>query len=82
MPVSLICIGLMLLVIIFFFLVLKRPVYESVFISFLVLVTVTGKWNSLGTYIDDALSTSLLYSMVAFMAMSVLLTKTKIVDNA
>ncbi len=81
MPVSLICIGLMLLVIIFFFLVLKRPVYESVFISFLVLVTVTGKWNSLGTYIDDALSTSLLYSMVAFMAMSVLLTKTKIVDN-
>lgn len=81
MPTSLIYLGLMLLIIVFCFLVLKRPVYEAVLISFLVLVAVTGTWGSLLVYIDDALSTSLLYSMVAFMGMSVLLTKTKIVDS-
>ena len=81
MPTSLLYLGLMIFIIIFCFLVLKRPVYEAVLVSFLVLVAITGTWSSLGEYINDALSTSLLYSMVAFMGMSVLLTKTKVVDK-
>ena len=78
---SLIYIGLMLAVIIIFFVGFKRPVYEAVFVSFIILVAVTGTWGNICTYIEDALSTSLLYSMVAFMSMSVLLTKTKLVDS-
>ena len=81
MPTSMIYLGLMLLIIVFCFLVLKRPVYEAVLVSFVVLVAVTGKWGSIGKYINDAISTSLIYSMVAFMGMSVLMTKTKIVDS-
>ncbi len=81
MPMSLIYIGIMLLVIFVWFIALKRPVYEGVFLSFLILLTVTGKWSSVLTYIDSALSTSLLYSMVAFVAMSILLTKTKAIDS-
>lgn len=81
MPSSLLYLGVMLCVIIIWFGLLKRPVYEAVFISFLLLLTVTGTWSNVTTYIDKALSTSLLYSMVAFVCMSVLLTKTKIIDS-
>lgn len=81
MPSSLIYLGIMLAVIIVWFVAMKRPVYEAVFISFLLLLTITGNWGNVWTYIDSALSTSLLYSMVAFVSMSILLTKTKIIDS-
>ena len=79
MPSALIYLAIMLAVIVIWFLLLKRPVYEAVLISFIILLTVTGKWGSIGKYIDTGLKTSLLYSMTAFCAMSVLLTKTKVV---
>ena len=81
MPSSLLYLGVMLLAIVAWFVVLKRPVYEAVFISFLVLLSITGTWGSVWGYVDQALSTSLLYSMVAFVCMSILLTKTKIIDS-
>ena len=81
MPSALIYLGIMLAVIIVWFMLLKRPVYEAVLLSFIVLLTVTGKWASVGTYIDKSLSTSLLYSMTAFVAMSIIMTKTKIIDG-
>nr|MBQ6241096.1 TRAP transporter large permease subunit [Lachnospiraceae bacterium] len=82
MPSALTYLAIMLAVIIIWFLLLKRPVYEAVLISFLLLLTITGKWGSVGKYIDTGLKTSLLYSMTAFVAMSVLLTKTKVIDSA
>lgn len=81
MPSSLIYLGIMLVVIIVWFVALKRPVYEAVFLSFLLLLTITGTWGNVWIYVEDALSTSLLYSMVAFVSMSILLTKTKIIDS-
>lgn len=81
MPSSLVYLGIMLVVIIIWFVLVKRPVYEAVLLSFLLLLTITGTWGNVLTYIDDALSTSLLYSMVAFVSMSILLTKTKIIDS-
>ncbi len=81
MPSCLIYLGIMLAVIIVWFVVVKRPVYEAVLLSFIILVAITGTWGNLWGYIDAALSTSLLYSMVAFVSMSILLTKTKIIDS-
>lgn len=78
---SLLYLGIMLAVICIWFLALKRPVYEAVLIAFIVLLAVTNTWSNVWAYIDEGLSTSLLYSMVAFVAMSILLTKTKIVDS-
>lgn len=78
---SLLYLGIMLAVICVWFLALKRPVYEAVLLAFIVLLAVTGTWGNVLTYIDEGLSTSLLYSMVAFVALSILLTKTKIVDS-
>lgn len=78
---SLLYLGIMLVVICVWFLAFKRPVYEAVLLAFIVLLAVTGTWNNVLLYINEGLSTSLLYSMVAFVAMSILLTKTKIVDS-
>lgn len=73
--------GIMLIVICIWFILLKRPVYESVFVSFILLVAITNKWASLLKYINEGMGTSLLYSMVVFVAMSILLDKTKIIDS-
>ena len=81
MPSCLIYLGIMLAVILIWFLLVKRPVYEAILVSFVVLLTVTGKWANVFDYIEAGLSTSLLYSMVAFVAMSIILTKTKIIDS-
>lgn len=78
---SLLYLGIMLAVICIWFLAFKRPVYEAVLLAFIVLLAVTGTYGNILTYINEGLSTSLLYSMVAFVAMSILLTKTKIVDS-
>ena len=72
---------LMLAVIIVWFMALKRPVYEAVFVSFLVLLTLSGTWPQVWTFVEKGLSTSLLYSMTAFVAMSIVLTKTKVIDG-
>ncbi len=81
MPSAFIYLGVLLGVVIIWFMLLKRPVYEAIFISFLVLVAMTGTWGNLWGYVNKGLSTSLLYSMVAFVAMSIILTKTKIIDS-
>ncbi len=82
MPAALTYLAIMLVVIVVWFLLLKRPVYEAVLISFIVLLTITGTWGHVGSYIDTGLKTSLLYSMTAFCAMSILLSKTKVIDSA
>ncbi len=81
MPSVFILLGVMLVVICLWFLLFKRPIYEGVIISFVILVALTGTWTSVPAYFMDAMKTSLLYSMVAFVAMSQILTKTKIIDN-
>lgn len=81
MPSAFLYLGILLAIVIVWFAVLKRPVYEAILISFLVLVAVTNTWSDIGSFIDKGLSTSLLYSMTAFVAMSIILTKTKIIDS-
>ena len=81
MPSVFIYLGIMLVTICVWFGLLKRPVYEAVFISFLILLAVSGTWDQALAYVDKALSTSLLYSMTAFVAMSIILTKTKVIDG-
>ena len=72
----------MLAVICIWFVLLKRPIWEAMGISFLVLVAITGTWSKIGAYIEEGLTTKLLYSMIVFVCMSAIMTKTKILDGA
>lgn len=82
MPLSILYLLIMLIVICIWFILLKRPIWESMGISFIVLVAVTNTWSNLWEYTDKGLSTSLLYSMVVFICMSAIMSKTKIIDGA
>ena len=66
MPFSITCLLVMLVVICLWFVLLKRPIWEAMGVSFLVLVAITGTWGNIGSYIESGLTTSLLYSMVVF----------------
>lgn len=81
MPVTFIYLGVMLAIIVVWFVVFKRPVYEAILLSFVILLTISGTWSNVGAYIHEAMSTSLLYSMTAFVAMSMVLTETKMLDS-
>ena len=80
-PSALIYLAIMLVFIIAWFVWVKRPIYEALFLSFLILVALTNTWGRIFLYFDGALSTSLLYSMIVFVAMSQLLSHTKIIDS-
>lgn len=67
-PSALIYLGIMLVFIMVWFVWLKRPVYEALLLAFILLVAVTNTWGSVWTFIDGALNTSLLYSMIVFVA--------------
>ena len=82
MPSVILYLGIMLGSMAIWFMILKRPAYEAVFISLVALLSVTGTWENLFRYFNSALSTSLLYSMTAFVTMSIILTKTKVIDGA
>ena len=78
MEMSFAYLGVMIAVTLLWVLLIKRPIYEAILVSFLVVVTMGGKWGSIFTYIESGLKTSLLYSMFVFTAMSIILTKTGI----
>ena len=82
MPSTFIYLGLLLVIMCVWFIVFKRPVYEAVLTSFILLLFITGTWNNVFSYITKGLTTSLIYSMVAFVAMSVIMSKTKIIDGS
>ena len=81
MPTVFVYLGVMLSSILIWFLLFKRPVYEAVLVSFFILLTITGTWGKLFPFIYSALSTNLIYSMTAFVAMSIILTRTKVIDG-
>ena len=81
MPSAFIYLVILLAVILLWFIVFKRPIYEAVLLSFLVLVLVTNSWDNVWVYIQDAMQTNLIYSMIAFVALSQILVKTKVIDS-
>ncbi|MBQ9755974.1 MAG: TRAP transporter large permease subunit [Clostridia bacterium] len=82
MPSVFLYLGIMLVVILVWFLLLKRPIYEAILVSFIVLLAWTNSWVNVGDFIKAGLKTSLIYSMTVFVLMSIILTKTKIIDGA
>ena len=81
MPISVMYLFMMLVVICIWFILLKRPIWESLGVSFVALVAATNSWSNLWTYVNEGLTTSLLYSMIVFVCMSAIMSKTKIIDG-
>lgn len=82
MPMSVIYLLIMLAIVCVWFICLKRPIWESMGLAFIALVLISGTTGDLWNFIQTGISTSLLYSMVVFICMSAIMTKTKIIDGA
>ena len=59
MPSVFLYLGIMLGSILVWFSLLKRPIYEAVLISFLILLTVSGTWGDVGSLHRKTLDRSL-----------------------
>lgn len=81
MPIEILYLGLVFLIAIIGFTILKRPLYECMLAAFVVLVAATGTWSDMGTFIWDALQESTLYVIFAFIISASLLSKTSVIDD-
>lgn len=71
--------GLVLFVVIFVFIVLKRPMYEAMFLSFLALLIASGHLTDLGYYLLQTSKGYLLFTMMAFMVFGVIVERSGII---
>lgn len=81
MPVEFLYLGIIFAVAIIGFTILKRPLYECMLASFVVMVAVTGTWSNVIDYIWGAMTDSSLYVIIVFVVSADLLSKTKIMDD-
>lgn len=81
MPIEILYLGVVFLVAIIGFIVLKRPLYECMLASFVALVAVTGTWKNVGSFIWDALKEPTMYIIFVFIVSANLLSKTNVIDD-
>jgi len=81
MPVEFIYLAVVFAVAIIGFSVLKRPLYECMLASFIVLVAITGTWSEIGTFIWDGMMESSLYVIIVFVVSATLLGETSVIDD-
>lgn len=81
MPIEFVYLGIVFVVAIIGFSILKRPLYECMLAAFIVLVAVTNTWGKVGTYILDAWKSTSLYVIIVFIISAHLLAKTRVIDD-
>ncbi len=81
MPIEFLYLAVVFVTAIIGFSVLKRPLYECMLGSFIILVLCTGTWKNVGRYIWDAMIEPSLYVIIVFVVSAALLSKTTIIDD-
>lgn len=81
MPMELLAIVAVFVVAIIGFTVLKRPIYECMLASFVVLVALTNTWSSLFSVILDSITDTSLYVIIVFVISASLLSRTSVIDD-
>jgi TRAP-type C4-dicarboxylate transport system permease large subunit len=80
MPIELSYLLLLLVAISLIFIVFKRPIYEAMFVGYIVMVAVTGEWKNFFTYLETTSTNTLFYAIVAFLAVAQIFSGTKVID--
>ena len=79
MPVELIYLIVLLITIIVVFVIYKRPIYEAMFIGFLVMVVALGKFDRLLFYLIKPSTNTLFYAIVAFLTLAFIFAQTNVI---
>jgi C4-dicarboxylate transporter DctM subunit len=81
MPVELIYLFVLLITIIIVFVFYKRPIYEAMFIGFLVMVVALGKFDKLLYYLLKPSTNTLFYAIVAFLTLAFIFGETNVINH-
>lgn len=81
MPIEVIYLVVLLIAITLMFVIIKRPIYEAMFIGYVVMVAVTGQWANFFNYLTKTSTNTLFYAIIAFLALAQLFGGTKVIDS-
>ena len=81
LPIEIMYLLVLLVVISIVFVLLKRPIYEAMFIGFLVMIGVTGQYSKLIYYIIKPSTSTLFYAIVAFLILAFIFGQTNVINS-
>jgi TRAP-type C4-dicarboxylate transport system permease large subunit len=79
LPVELIYLFALLFTIIVVFVVLRRPIYEAMFVGFVVMLAMLGKMGMFMDYLIRPSTNTLFYAIVAFLSLAFVFSQTNVV---
>ena len=80
-PVELLYLFVLLITIVLVFVFYKRPIYEAMFIGFLVMVVALGQFDNLLYYIVKPSTNTLFYAIAAFLSLAFIFGETNVIDH-
>lgn len=80
LPIELIYLFILLATIIILFVILKRPIYEAMFIGFVVMVGLLGKFDKFFYYLLKPSTNTLFYAIVGFLSLAYIFGQTDVVN--
>ncbi len=81
MPVEILYLLALLVSISIVFVVLKRPIYEAMFIGYIVMIAITGQWANFFKHVWSTTTNTLFYAIIAFLAVAQIFGETKVIDS-
>ena len=81
MPIELIYLVVLLAVICLVFIVLKRPIYEAMFVGYIAMIACLGAWGDFGTYLLKISTNTLFYAIIAFLTVAHIFSTTGVIDD-
>jgi len=81
MPVEIMYLVGLLVTIGIVFVVIKRPIYEAMFIAYLVMIVITGKYEKTLYYLLKTSTNTLFYAIVAFLVLAHIFGETNVVNS-
>lgn len=79
MPVELIYLFVLLITIVVVFVFYKRPIYEAMFVGFLVMVVALGRFDRMFYYMIKPSTNTLFYAIVAFLSLAFIFGETNVI---
>ena len=80
-PVELLYLFALLITIVVMFVLLKRPIYEAMFVGFVVMLVMLGQSDKFMYYLLKPSTNTLFYAIVAFMSLAFIFGQTDVVDT-
>lgn len=81
MPIEVTYLIVLLVAIIVWFVLLKRPIYEAMLFGYIVMVAMTKQWSNFFKYLISPSTNTLFYAIVAFLAAAQVFTETHVIEK-